>query len=754
MKLASAVGSLLFLLAATLFAQQSPEALEPNAAALSTALHKITLDPAETYHVRELEVTRGDIKIYLTEGLLSFATEVDNRRVAAIFTTEGVELGDAEVLAFPPQPSERASLASFTKTPNLDEHFTAAIFVFSDTTASELLQQIRSREVHKASEVAAQLSPRLNSILEQVVAGVDVRVLESLLDHHAPANGFFYALIAGRQLPAFDIVYEPEDFEPVSIGRTSVANDREIFNLWTSFRPRHAPPYVPRPRRVTSYRLDSTIHAALDMSTKAAFDWRAEPADGRVVRLRMSDRLKVESASIDGTPAEIFQPQLTPLSDLKHGEAFLLISPTNLNPNTPHHVELTYSGTVVRQAANGSYAVDERHSWFPFTDPTLASFDFTFRCPARLRLVSTGELISEQVVGDERIVHRKTEVPEPLAGFNLGEYDATTQDRGEYHIECYANKSSEGETADIAKQTQTILDYYTRLWGKLPIHSVSVSPVPGYFGQGFPGLIYLSSMSYLREQDRPVALRNPQLDAFFSDLLLPHEVAHQWWGSIVTSANYRANWVLEAMANFSALQYVAESHGPSVVRAMLDEFRADLAIRENGKPIESAGPVDFGARLIDTAGVSTWHIVTYEKGTWILYMLLQRLGEEGFHKMQLRLLQQFAAKPITNEDFRQVASEFVPSGQPDKSLSVFFDTWVYGTGIPKMTLTRSKAGYTLTLANVDEDFTADVPLTCESRSGVRQVRWIHSTAGSNDVPLSATMRTCSLPPPGDFLYSF
>ncbi len=79
----------------------------------------------------------------------------------------------------------------------------------------------------------------------------------------------------------------------------------------------------------------------------------------------------------------------------------------------------------------------------------LTTFDLTFHCPESLRLVSTGELVKEEVLGGIRTVHRKTPVPERLAGFNLGDYNVVTEEKGEYSVECYANKSSASGLANI-----------------------------------------------------------------------------------------------------------------------------------------------------------------------------------------------------------------------------------------------------------------------------------------------------------------
>ena len=44
-------------------------------------------------------------------------------------------------------------------------------------------------------------------------------------------------------------------------------------------------------------------------------------------------------------------------------------------------------------------------------------------------------------------------------------------------------------------------------------------------------------------------------------MLQAHETAHQWWGNRVTAASYRDHWLMEGLANYSALLYVEKSKG-------------------------------------------------------------------------------------------------------------------------------------------------------------------------------------------------
>jgi hypothetical protein len=707
----------------------------------------LAIDPEQTYRVRELQFARGGVKIYLTEGVLAFTRPVRGRVIAAVFTTQPVDAGDAEILSFPPNRAERSSLASFTGSPNLDEHFTSALMFFGDNTASELLAQIREHAVvHPGPDVLTSLAKAGDAALQANAAQIDVRLIATLLDQHAPERGFFFAMIGGRDKGAFNFAYQPGQPDPVTFGRITAKdqNASAYFQIWSAFQPHGTLSAPVPPNTVSNYRLEVTIADDLSLAATAQFDYAAQPGDGTVIQLLLSSHLQVQSASVDGEAAEVYQ-HATPLASLGGGAAsFLVVTKAPLVPATHHQLRLTYQGIVVHKTSQGSYFVDDRASWYPYLNPVRSSFDLTFHCPEMLRLASTGEPVAEDVANGIRTVHRRTNIPTALAGFNLGEYLVNSTTEGDYTIEVYANRST-ASPADILSQTAAILRNYTARWGRLPLHSVAVSPIEGYFGQAFSGLIYLSDVSYILEQDRPASLRNPRFDSFFSQMLLPHEVAHQWWGNLVSPADYRSNWVLEGMSNYVALQYLESSKGTAIAQELLTGYGAELVAKRQGKPVDSYGPVVFGERLLDNYGGGVWHDIVYEKGAWIFHMLRQILGDQGFNEMQRRLLRDYSSRPISNDDLRREAAALVPSEMPDHSLNEFFDTWVYGTGIPALSLSRQE----LVLSGVDEDFAVNVPLDCQLADGKRVRKWIHAVSGSNAI---STSRTCQLPSHGDFLY--
>ncbi|HEX4229695.1 MAG TPA: M1 family aminopeptidase [Bryobacteraceae bacterium] len=763
---------LLFL--ASLGAAAPPPDVTPEA--ISDQLQHLSLDSTQTYKVRELQISRGGVKIYLTEGILSFLTPVAGQIVGAVFTTQNVDAGDGEILALPPNRAERASLARFTKSPNLDEHFSSALLLFTDATAAELREQMQQRPLHAIPDAGSQLAPQWENLVRSAAVGLNLRLTGSLLDGHRPMDGFFYAFMSGRNAGPFDFTYLPEESECVTLGRPlsstqPAGSGHSDHQLWTQYRPARGSPPLPPLAVIEDYHIETDIRPDLSLSSAAKLQLSVS-RNTRAVSLGLSDRLRIRFASIDGKPVEVMQPKAVqesaPLIENQRLPTFLLLSTSELRPGATYSIEVRYEGSVIGETTDGSYFVGDRNAWFPQAGPTFARFDLTFRCPAALRLVSTGELVSDQVLDGIRTVHRRSLAPERFAGFNLGNYTSVSQQRGPYEIECdanhgatetlFVNRAFEGNqdalTHAILNETGDLLEAYGRRWGPLPLHDIVVSPVPGYFGQGFPGLIYLSTVSYVSRADRPEALRTPAIDAFFSEMLLPHETAHQWWGNVVSSADYRTDWLMEAMASESALEVLEQTKGRAAVAQILEFYKQDLLAEHNGRTVESAGPVDFGYRLEDDAGRRTWQAITYKKGVWILWMLRNRMGADAFTKMQAALLHRYANHALTNDDFRKVAAEFVPPNSPDPSLQSFFDSWISGVGIPSLTLQTAGRAHqqTLKMNTVDDDFEAYVPLSCTSATGTPATYWIRASTGDNSVEPPAGVSSCQLPAPDTFLY--
>jgi hypothetical protein len=386
--------------------------------------------------------------------------------------------------------------------------------------------------------------------------------------------------------------------------------------------------------------------------------------------------------------------------------------------------------------------------------------------------VTAGDLIDEHEEGELRVTHRATNVPIRFAGFNLGQYERIRMSRHGYTVEVCANRAVEpgldgpsvtfsqpqpvsprresqivmlppelppdplARLQEIASEITAAVEFMAARFGPPALPTLTVSPVPGRFGQGFPGLIYLSTMSYLAPQQRAIRHLDAHGRLFFSEILQAHETAHQWWGNVVTSAGYHDEWLMEALADYTALLYLENKEGSQPVALALDTYKGNLLEKTaSDKTVESTGPIVLGLRLENSQTPQAYHAITYGKGSWIMHMLRRRMGDQSFLAMLAELRKEYERKPLSTEDFRLLAARFLPAHSPDSDLENFFDQWVYGTGIPSLKLNYAVKGKgaalrldgTVTQSDVDSGFSINVPVEIQLAKGKTLTQWV-STA--------------------------
>ena len=748
---------------------------EPTGASLAQAIRDAALDPDACYRVRDLDFTKEDVKFYLTDGYLIFARPVLGRRLFAVFSAD-VDTGDAEVLLMPPHRSERRSLASFAEAPNLDEHFKMALLLFSDGTGEELFARA-GESGRKNLEMGALMKDRWTSLAHNISGGFEVRLVQDLLTPDRSA-GIFFAAIAGNKLGNFDVGIDPWNREQVIVGQYTTRGAVPSFDIWTSFEAKSIRSGKRQPLKPAFQLRDYRIEVTLDNSLHMQAVTRAKLttlASSRAFGLQVSDKVKITAVSVDGKPVEVYERESMRDAAMSGGGnmTFVAIVPEPLQPGERHEIEVRHEGDVIIPAGNDVYYVTSRGNWYPRTGWAFADYDLTFRYPKQLTLVATGDRMEDRVDGEVRTSRYKTSGPVRVAGFNLGQYGEVKLARSGYSIEVFANRALEpslqpkppvimmphspqlsrrpdimpappvtppirpvSRLADLAENVAGAFEFMKAEFGSVPIKTLTVSPIPGAFGQGFPGLVYLSTLAYLRSEERPAALRNKEDDIFFSELLPAHEVAHQWWGNAVAPAGYEDEWLMEAAANYSALLYLEKRRGPKAIDSQMELFQSHLLHKmADGRTIESAGPITWGLRLRSSQSEGAWRVITYEKGAWILHMLRRRLGDERFHKLLAEVCRRYAHDAISTEQFRKLAEEMMGPKAGSEPLAEFFDTWVYGTGIPALKLNWSVKGKapalrvsgTVAQSSVDEDFTVEVPVEIHYAKGAPVTYWVRTS---------------------------
>ena len=749
-----------------------------TAADLTRAIRENSFDREACYRVRDLRIVKEDLKIFLNDGHLIFGKALAGRRIAAVFAAD-TDGGDGEVMLFPPTRAERGALASYVDSPNLDEHFQTALFIFTGPEYDALLSQFPNNPANrKDPEAAAGLDDAWTPTLRSLGASYQTRVTLDLLGGAASRSGLFAALFRNSKLGSFDVIFDPSSPEQIVAGQVNTRDDRIYFDTWTSFEARsfrQSPP----PRRddvvVSDYRIEATIRP--DLSLESVTRFRVKPAlDGvAAVTFEIAPQMTVSAATVDGRPAEVLQRESLRVNLTRSGnDLFLVFPPEPLRAGHEYEFELRHSGNVIVDAGDRVFFVAARGNWYPMHGFQFAQYDILFRYPRDLDLVAAGDVVEDRTEGDWRITRRRTAASIRFAAFNLGNYEHARFERDGFVVDVCANRSLERALQPkpqdvvivpapnsrphrpldslqaaapaphsplerfqaLAADITAALEFMSSKFGPPALPHIAVSPIPGTFGQGFPGLIYLSTLAYLKE---PPAMRgaSPQSqELYFDELLEAHEVAHQWWGNRVTSSFYRDSWLMEALANTSALLYIENHKGAHSAELLLDSYRNYLLAKNGaGQTVESTGPIVFGPRLENSQQPSAFRSITYGKGTWIMQMLRRRMGDERFLALLREIVKRYDRREISTEEFREIAAQFLPPHDDDPKLESFFEQWVYGTGIPTLKLSWSLKGKapalrlaaTVKQTDVDDEFTALVPVEIQTGRGPALVRWVRTS---------------------------
>lgn len=152
-----------------------------------------------------------------------------------------------------------------------------------------------------------------------------------------------------------------------------------------------------------------------------------------------------------------------------------------------------------------------------------------------------------------------------------------------------------------------------------------------------------------------------------AELGYAHELAHMWWGDLVTMADWRHIWLNEGFASYASALINNELNGPESFRLhMLDYQESYFNYDENAGRYPLFDPPElFG-------------LPVYIKGAWVLHMLRGVMGDTNFFAGLQLYAAAYAYSNASTADFRLAMEDAFGS-----NLDWFFDEWIYGQGYPE-----------------------------------------------------------------------
>ena len=312
---------------------------------------------------------------------------------------------------------------------------------------------------------------------------------------------------------------------------------------------------------------------------------------------------------------------------------------------------------------------NKAHQWLPIIDHIAdkATMEMDVVAPSQYQVISNGRRVEQTDLPHEtrRTVWRES-VPIAPWLFVLGVARFAVETVGEYAgtpIETWVMaQDRDAGFHDFAIPTHDVLAFYSDRIG--PFSYEKLANVQSNVGGG--GMEAASAIMYAPTSvsgTRSLRWRN----------VVIHEIAHQWFGDAVTENDWNDVWLSEGFATYFTLLFIEHAYGR-------DEFATGL--RDSRRTV-----IDFYGKspdyrvvhenLSDMAQVTT--AMTYQKGSWVLHMLRQRMGDDRFWAGIRDYYARFRNANASTTDFR-----FAMERASGMDLAPFFQQWLYRGGIPRL----------------------------------------------------------------------
>jgi aminopeptidase N len=222
--------------------------------------------------------------------------------------------------------------------------------------------------------------------------------------------------------------------------------------------------------------------------------------------------------------------------------------------------------------------------------------------------------------------------------------------------------------------------------------------------------------------------------------LVAHEIAHQWWGDVLTCRNWNEIWLNESFATYFDALYTEHLLGK-------DEF--DYQIMRSGDAAIIADSTVARKPIYTRDGLG---VNTYNKGSVVLNMLRTQLGDENFWKAMNLYITENQFQCVTTQNLIDAVNESVENPMLDRKpfdYKWFFNEWIYNAGQPEYKVSydydNDTKVLTLNVSQVQRMDSSSIFLTPVPVEIVTEQSRIPTSVASSDLSQSYNIQLDSKP---------
>lgn len=298
--------------------------------------------------------------------------------------------------------------------------------------------------------------------------------------------------------------------------------------------------------------------------------------------------------------------------------------------------------------------------WLPSFDDVNEKvvFDFVFTVDSNYELISNGDLTSKITIKNGRTDYfykMKSPMSSYLVALAIGKYlNKTETSKSSIPLEFYYYPEDSLNFESTYRYSKQMFDFLESEIGvKYPWQNYKQVPVHDFLYAG------MENTTLTIFSDRYVVDEREFLDRNYVNVNA-HELAHQWFGNLVTAKSSKHHWLQEGFATYYALLAEREVFGDDYFYWQLYQYAKQLKMQQEG---ELATP------LLDEKASS---LTFYQKGAVVLHLLKSKIGNTAFKQAVVNYLNNYAFSSAETDDFIKEV-ELVTA----EKLEGFFNKWLY-----------------------------------------------------------------------------
>jgi len=335
--------------------------------------------------------------------------------------------------------------------------------------------------------------------------------------------------------------------------------------------------------------------------------------------------------------------------------------------------------------------------WYPYIANKSMPLTIRAKVPSEWTVITNGELESTaEEKGKKIFVFQEEEISSLDIFLFAASYISKSKTIGDFHITAYFFPHHRDFLDPYIEKTEEILSFYTQKFGAPDAEKFNIIEIGMGYGTGTGAPFGYGISSHLINLDFP---------------LIPHEIAHLWWGETVSDNLGEDTWLHEGLATFSDYCYRSEKAPDKRAKKKVLFNLLNKAI-PIGNP-KTLSILEGGAKHAPEA------FLVYERAAFVVQTLKHILGEELFLKALRSYIETFRGKKADTDGFIRVVNSV-----SQRDLNWLFDFYLRGGRLPhyrvKSINIGGKVRGTLYQDNVPKNF--KMPLTLEFLTNKRSFR--------------------------------